>query len=171
MSLTSEPEAQSLPFLGMAPFLRMSIAGIDFSSMAQEMIALAEKAPEDATLWMNLATAMMSLKHEELGLQIQNQALQMQRVYHWHARQPTKLRVLMLMVPGNLSANIPLDCLLEDSDIDLINYYVDPIAPHPLTSPVPEHDLVMVAIGASDEQSAVLQRLERMFCATGLRRS
>ena len=46
MSLTSEPEAQSLPFLGMAPFLRMSIAGIDFSSMAQEMIALAEKAPE-----------------------------------------------------------------------------------------------------------------------------
>jgi hypothetical protein len=54
MSLTSEPEAQSLPFLGMAPFLRMSIAGIDFSSMAQEMIALAEKAPEDATLWMNL---------------------------------------------------------------------------------------------------------------------
>jgi hypothetical protein len=46
---------------------------------------------------------MMSLKHEELGLQIQNQALQMQRVYHWHARQPTKLRVLMLMVPGNLS--------------------------------------------------------------------
>jgi hypothetical protein len=134
MSLTSEPEAQSLPFLGMAPFLRMSIAGVDFSSMTQEMIALAEKAPEDATLWMNLAIAMMSLKHEESGLQIQNQALQMQRVYHWHARQPTKLRVLLLMVPGNLSANIPLDCLLEDSDIDLIHYYVDPGAPHPLTS-------------------------------------
>ena len=163
MSLTSEPEAQSLPFLGMAPFLRMSIAGVDFSSMTQEMIALAEKSPEDATLWMNLAIAMMSLKHEESGLQIQNQALQMQRVYHWHARQPTKLRVLLLMVPGNLSANIPLDCLLEDSDIDLIHYYVDPGAPHPLTSPVPEHDLVMVAIGASDEQAAVLQRLENVL--------
>lgn len=163
MSFTSEPEAQPLPFLGMAPFLRMSIAGVDFSSMTQEMIALAEKSPEDATLWMNLATAMMSLKHEELGLQIQNQALQMQRVYHWHARQPTKLRVLMLMVPGNLSANIPLDCLLEDSDIDLINYYVDPNAPHPLTSPVPEHDLVMVAIGASDEQTTVLQRLDTVL--------
>lgn len=157
---SSDPENQPMRFLGMAPFLRMSIAGVDFSSLTQEMIALAEKVPGDAVLWMNLATAMLSLKHEELGLQIQNQALEMQRVYHWPARQPTKLRLLMLMVPGNLSANIPLDCLLEDSDIDLIYYYVDPQNPNPLTAPVPEHDLVLVAIGASDEQEPVLMRLE-----------
>lgn len=111
----------------------MSIAGVDFTSATQEMIAQAQNAPEDAVLWMNLATAMMSLKHEELGLQIQAQALDMQRVYHWPARQPTKLRLLMLMVPGNLSANIPLDCLMEDSDIDLIYYYVDPLNDNPLT--------------------------------------
>lgn len=160
MPLTTESGVSSARFLGMAPFLRMSIAGVDFTSATQEMIAQAQNAPEDAVLWMNLATAMMSLKHEELGLQIQAQALDMQRVYHWPARQPTKLRLLMLMVPGNLSANIPLDCLMEDSDIDLIYYYVDPLNDNPLTAPVPEHDVVMVAIGASDEQESVLLRLE-----------
>lgn len=160
MSLTTESGVSSARFLGMAPFLRMSIAGIDFTSATQEMITQAQNAPEDAVLWMNLATAMMSLKHEDLGLQIQSQALELQRVYHWPARQPTKLRLLMLMVPGNLSANIPLDCLLEDSDIDLIYYYVDPLNDNPLADPVPEHDVVMVAIGASDEQESVLLRLE-----------
>lgn len=158
----SSPDCENQPmrFLGMAPFLRMSIAGVDFSSLTQEMIALAEKVPDDAVLWMNLSTAMLSLKHEELGLQIQNQALDMQRVYHWKARQPTTLRLLMLMVPGNLSANIPLDCLLEDSDIDLIYYFVDPEAPNPLSTPIPEHDLAIVAISASDENEPVLMRLE-----------
>lgn len=160
MSVTSEPEAPAVPFLGMAPFLRMSIAGVDFSPLTQEMIAQAENNPNDAVLWMNLSTAMMSLKHEELGLQIQQQALEMQRVYHWPARQPATLRLLMIMAPGNLSANVPLDCLLEDSDIDLIYYFVDPDNDNPLTSPIPEHDLVMVAIGASDEQESVLLRLE-----------
>lgn len=160
MSITPEADVSSATFLGMAPFLRMSIAGIDFTAETQDMIAQAEHAPNDAVLWMNLATAMMSLKHEALGLQIQQQALAMQRVYHWPSRQPPTLRLLMLMVPGNLSANIPLDCLLEESDIELIYYYVDPEHDNPLTEPVPTHDVVMVAIGASDEQESVLLRLE-----------
>lgn len=160
MSLTSESDVSSERFLGMAPFLRMSIAGVDFSAITQQMVAQVENSPDDAVLWMNLSTAMMSLKHEALGLQIQEQALAMQRVYYWPARQPAKIRLLMLMVPGNLSANIPLDCLLEESDVDLIYYFVDPNAENPLTSPVPTHDLVMVAIGASDEQASVLLRLE-----------
>lgn len=157
------PEADDLSttqFIGLAPFLRMSIAGVDFSSLVLEMIGAAEYRPGDATLWMNLSVAMMSLKHEESGLQIQNQALAAQRVYHWSAHRPAKLRLLMLMVPGNLSANIPLDCLLEDCDIDLIYYYVDPFNENPLTSPIPEHDLAMVAIGASAEQEGVLLRLK-----------
>lgn len=159
MTLTTAPDFSSAQFLGMAPFLRMSIAGVDFSSITQEMIAQAQTNPDDPVLWMNLATAMMSLKHEALGLQIQEQALAMQRVYHWPARQTPKLRLLMLMVPGNLSANIPLDCLLENSDIDLLYYYVDANSDNPLTAPIPEHDVVMVAIGASDEQENVLLRL------------
>ena len=65
----------------------------------------------------------------------QAQALAMRRIYDLPAaQQPARLRLLMLMVAGDLSANTPLDCLLEDSDIDLIFYYVTP--GDPLTLPI-----------------------------------
>ncbi len=140
----------------------MSIAGIDFTAQTQEMIAQAEQNPDDAMLWMNLSTAMMSLKHEDLGITIQEQALAQQRIYARPAAvQPAKVRLLMLVVPGNLSANVPLDCLLENSDVDLIYYFVDTQGAEPLAWPVPEHDVAMVAIGASDDTRDVITRLER----------
>lgn len=149
------------PFLGLAPFLRMSIAGTDILPLGQAMLAQAQQAPDDANLWMNLSTVMFCLGQRELGLAIQAQALEMQRVYHLAAaRQPASLRLLMLMVPGDLSANMPLDCLLEDSDIDLDYYFVTPGAPLVLPVPVPEHDAVIVGISAADDSRAALTALE-----------
>lgn len=148
-------------YFGLAPFLRMSIAGFDFTAHTQAMIAEAQDNPDDAMLWMNLSTAMMSLKHEELGLTIQDQALAQQRIYVRPAAvQPAKLRLLMLVVPGNLSANVPIDCLLENSDVDLIYYFMDPHGAEPLAWDIPEHDLTMVAVGASDDTRELITRLE-----------
>lgn len=146
------------PFLGLAPFLRLNIAGADFLPIGQEMLAEAERYPDDANLWMNLATLMLCFGQRDVGLAIQSQALAMQRVYYRLAyQQPAKLRLLMLMAPGDLAANTPLDCLLEDSDIDLIFYYVTPGAP--LALPIPEHDALMVAISESDEDRDLLTLL------------
>jgi len=146
-------------FLGLAPFLRMSIAGEEWSDIAQILITRAQQTPDDAVLWMNLSTVMLCLQRTELGLTIQNQALAMQQVYTLcPALQPAKLRLLMLMVPGTLSANVPLDCLLENSDIELIYYYITPEAP--FEAPIPEHDLLMVGISATTENLFLLQQLE-----------
>ena len=153
------PVAQAVqpatPFLGLAPFLRQSIAGIDLMPAAQAMLASAEKQPDDANLWMNLATAMFCLGHRDLGLSIQAQALEIERIYRRPAAiQPAKFRLLMLMMPGDLAENTPLDCLLESSDIDLICYYLSPESPFAL--PIPEHDAVMVALGDSDANQPML---------------
>jgi glutathione synthase/RimK-type ligase-like ATP-grasp enzyme len=146
-------------FLGLAPFLRMSIAGDECTDIAQELVTRAQQNPDDAVLWMNLSTVMLCLQRTELGLTIQNQALAMQQVYTLNAAQrPAKLRLLMLMVPGTLSANVPLDCLLENSDIELIYYYITPEAP--FEAPIPEHDLLMVGISATTENLFLLQQLE-----------
>lgn len=147
------------PFLGLAPFLRASIAGGDLRAIGQEMLTLAGERGDDANLWMNLSLAMQCIGQRDLGLAIQAQALAMRRIFHLPAAiQPAKLRVLMLMVPGDLAANTPLECLLEDSDIDLIYYYVT--AGNPLALPVPEHDVLLVAMGDSDENRPLLAALE-----------
>jgi len=157
----SQPET---PFLGLAPFLRMSIAGTDLPPIGQEMLARAERDPDDANLWMNLSIVMLCLGQRDIGLAIQEQALALKRIYRVAAtEQPAKLRLLMLMVPGDLAANTPLECLLENSDIDLDFYYVSPGAP--LAVPVPAHDALIVAISESDDNRDLLASLEPALAA------
>lgn len=149
-------------FLGLAPFLRTSIVGGDLRALGQEMLTQAGERGDDANLWMNLSLAMQCVGQRDLGLAIQAQALAMKRIYHLPAAvQPARVRVLMLMMPGDLAANTPLECLLEDSDIDLIYYYVTP--GDPLALPIPEHDVLLVAMGDSEENRPLLATLEAVL--------
>jgi len=152
------------PFLGLAPFLRMSLAGADLVQIHGDMLARAEHHPDDLDLWMNLATVMLCLRQRDLGLKIQAYALAKKRVYHLAAaEQPAKLRLLLLMTPGDLAANTPLDCLLENSDIDVEVYYLSPDKAHgnPWAAPVPEHEVLFVAIGESGASRGLLRALEQ----------
>lgn len=163
MTTLSSPDSKSQPethFAGLAPFLRMNIAGTDLLPIGREMLAKAERDADDANLWMNLSIVMQCLGQRDVGLAIQAQALEMKRVYHLAAsEQPARLRLLMLLVPGDIAANTPLECLLENSDIELIYYYVSPAAP--LALPIPEHDALIVAMSESDENRDVLVSLEQ----------
>lgn len=138
----------------------MSIAGTDLLPVGQEMLAKAGDNPDDANLWMNLSIAMLCLGQRDIGLSIQDQALSLSRIYYLPAsEQPAKFRLLMLMVPGDLSANTPLECLLENCDIDLIFYYASPDTP--LAYPIPEHDALIIGISESDENRDLLASLQK----------
>lgn len=163
MNTISQPVHVTLEeplFLGLAPYLRMNINGTNLLQVAQHLLSLAEHDNSDANVLMNLSTTMFCLQQKALGLAIQSQALELRSVFHLAAsQQPAKLRLLMLVVPGDLSANMPLDCLLENSDVDLVYYYVDSCAP--LAFPVPDHDALIVAISESDENRALIVKLDQ----------
>jgi hypothetical protein len=151
-----------MPFLGLAPFLRLSIAGEDLQSVGQQLLVAAAEHENDANLWMNLSLATLAMGHRDHGLASQAQALEMQRVYtHAAAEQPARVCLLMLVVSGDLSANTPLECLLEYSDIDLVFYYLTP--GDPLALPVPPHDALIVALSESDDNREVLATLESLL--------
>lgn len=145
-------------FRGLAPFLRLNLAGGDLRPIAQALLARANDEQDNAPLWMNLATVFFAIGQRETGLAIQAQALLMRQTYLLPAvRQPARLRLLLLMVAGDIAANTPLDCLLEDCDIDLICHYATP--EQPLPAELPAHDAVLVAIGEGAENLAVLKLL------------
>ncbi len=157
----NKPESAS-SFLGLAPFLRASLAGVDLRPRGQQMLAELPQHDDDANAWMNLSILMFSLGERAMGLDFQQQALGLSRVFRLAASEPpATVRLLMLMVPGDLSANTPLECLLEHGDIELIFYYVTP--GDPLAVPVPEHDIVMVGISEADDSLAVLRALEPLL--------
>lgn len=154
--------APDTPYLGLAPFLRMSIAGEDLNGPAQRLLVQANQQSENANLWMNLATAFFSIGQRELGLAIQGQALQMGNFFTLKAaHQPARRRLLALMAPGDLAENTPLDCLLENGDVELLCYYASPEAPLP--SPLPAHDALFVAMSDKRDNWPLLKALETLL--------
>ena len=138
----------------------MSIGGIDIAPVAQDYLARAAQAPDDAELWMNLSIALQCIGQRDLGVSMQGLALEIKRVFDLPAaRPPARCRLLMLMMPGDLAENTPLECLLENSDIDLVFYYATPA--HAFPSPVPEHDVLLVGMADSAANQQVLDELER----------
>lgn len=159
--MTSVPPANlDTSYLGIAPFLRMSIAGVNLLPIAQEMLARAQQDSGNTELWMNLSVVMQCIGQRDIGLAMQQEALTQRRLYSLDAlAQPAKLRMLILMAPGDIAENTPLDCLLEGCDVDLIHYYVS--HDDPLPHPVPDHDILMVAMSESDRNHAIFALLEQ----------
>lgn len=142
-------------FQGLAPFLRMSLNGADLRAHGQSLLVQANQDQENAILWMNLATVFLCLKMRDMGMAIQEQALSLQRLYVRPANcRPPKFRLLMILTPGDLSENTPIDCLLENSPVELLYYYAS--VEQPLPSPLPAHDAVMVGLSDSQANRALL---------------
>ncbi len=116
--------------------------------------------PRNANAMMDIATLLiLTLMPENrvAAFSMQARALAIRQVYRIPARrQPAALRVLALASPGDMTAITHLDCLLEDSDVELLMLYVREDGAMP--PDLPEHDLAFVAIGESGPNRPLLER-------------
>ncbi|MEI6243877.1 MAG: RimK family alpha-L-glutamate ligase [Acidobacteriota bacterium] len=146
------------PFLGFASLFRMALAGEDLMPVRAELILRAQQDPSDANALWDLSMLLQLTGNHDLGLEVQSQALHEGRHYHVPASaEPTRVRLLAIMSPGDLMANTPIECLLDGTDVALDMIYVD--ATHPLPETVPDHDVLMVCVGENDDNRPVLDRL------------
>jgi phosphoserine aminotransferase len=146
-------------YLGLAPFLRASIAGTDLRQATQQLLQKLADDSRNPQLLMNLSVAAQCLNQRALGLAFQKEALALQRTYTIPARvPPARLRLLVLVSEGSIQSNTPLECLLEDSDIELVFHYV--CLSEQVLANAPAHDLLFVGISDSDANRDLLQALE-----------
>lgn len=147
--------------IGVAGLARLLESGVAFPELASRLEVRTRNQPADASALMDLSTLLFWTTNRDLrkvALKKQRQALQMSQVYHLQPRATApKLRLLVIMAPGDMTANTPVDCLLEDIDIEVTMLYVLP--DRPLPRPLPDHDLIFVAIGQSDGSQPLLRLL------------
>lgn len=149
-------------YMGLAALLRMNFTGVNLVPVAQRMIQRAIADPGDAGSLMDAAVIFQFRGQEEMVPQLQGEALRIRRHFVIPAAKPARLRLLALMAPGNLMANVPLECLLEDSDIELNIYYA---GTDPDMAGIPEHDLLFVAIGESEANRPILEAWAPLIAA------
>lgn len=145
------------PFLGFARLMRLNMSGTDLSPLAQQLIQRASADPTDAAALLDASTILYICEQNELAQLLQREALKTQRHYVLPSARPARLRVLALKSPGKLMVNVPLECLLENSDIELHIYY--PHGPDDDLSAAPEHDLLFVTICETEDNRPLLQGL------------
>lgn len=154
---------QAVPLIGFAGLMRIVLSGIGFAQLGPLLEARVQRDPSDADALLDLATLLFLTQvagNRDVALATQARALGLRPLYHLPAPNGRPgLRLLVLMAPGDLSANTPFDCLLEDSDVQAHLLYCAPHLPWP-ESP-PEHDAVFVAIGESGHNQATLDWLEQ----------
>lgn len=117
--------------------------------------------PDPARLLMNQFQIFSALGQREFALEMQASALQHSVVYRIESAKPPTLRLLAMLGEGDSSDNTPLDYLIENSEIQLDLLYVLP--GQPLPESLPEHDVLMVALGVSDKNRPALQWMDRLL--------
>ncbi|MDD5754333.1 MAG: RimK family alpha-L-glutamate ligase, partial [Methylococcales bacterium] len=158
-------EFTKTPFIGLVELMRLAHAGIDITRLGQMLIEKTANQPDDANTLMDLSTVLQLSGNRELALQMQAEAIALQRAY----RQPVKnmtLQVLALMSAGDLMANTPIEFLLENSGIELTQFYVTEdlfTVAGAFNEDLPPHDVLFVAIAESEENLPLLKQLEPLL--------
>jgi glutathione synthase/RimK-type ligase-like ATP-grasp enzyme len=107
---------------------------------------------------MQMALVFMLNNQHEAAMQMQARALQHQRHYRIANARATTLRLLVVMGPGNMQDNTPIEFVLDDCDIQTEILYLLPGEAFP--DALPQHDVAFVAVGESDKNATLLMQLE-----------
>jgi len=147
--------------IGVAGLARMLESGVSSSELGPQLEARATRDPSDANARMDLSTLLFlseNPSHRKFAFQKQKEALQISQTYRLRpGTDVPALRLLVIMAPGDMTANTPVDCLLEDADIEVTMFYLVPGRALPVV--LPDHDLIFVAIGHSDQNDDLLLQL------------
>ncbi len=146
------------PLIGVAPLMRRAFLNEDLAPLGKILLARAEQYPADANAYLDCSTVLQLQGDRAIALQVQAQAIAIEPLYSIPAPQElVGLRLLVLMGPGDLMANTPVEFLLEDSDVALDMLFLTLDAPWPEV--VPEHDVMMVAMAECEANQPLLARV------------
>jgi hypothetical protein len=146
------PVPIGLPFLA-----KLAFDGADLTRISDGLIPRIAGTQEGAAALLDLSTIAMLEQRRADRLELQSLALRVEQLY----RQPpagskqASLRVLAFLAPGDFLANLPVEFLLANADVQLDMVYVAPGIPFP--DSIPEHDVALVAVAESDENQPVLR--------------
>jgi hypothetical protein len=146
--------------IGVARLTKIAVAGIDLRPLWQTLIARLIDGTIKAGEGLDLSLIAQLLGDKPAGLAIQHEIL----VSHQLFRSPCavtkpRLRVLALAAATDMGSNMPIEFLLDDSDIELTTLYVMPETELPVA--LPDHDIAIVIASDSDECRDALRKIDR----------
>ena len=148
------------PLIGLAPLMRLALLQQDLAPLGEALLARAQAHPDDAHACLDFSTVLQLKGQRELALAVQAQVIELQQWYSLPAQAPDSgpgFKLLVVMGPGDLMSNTPIEFLVEQSDVAMDLLYLTADSDFP--EEVPEHDVLLVAVAESDANQPLLARL------------
>lgn len=158
-----DPSLTPPPIKGVAAIAHLAFAGQGLDDLLKVISHPVTSQPMMAALALDSALAHMLTFRPQQASAMQSLALSRASLFRvadsFASRGSRPLRVLALMVPGDLMMNTPLDFITAHLDVQLDLMFVLP--GRPLPERMPDHDVAFFAVSESDP--AALRRLAPMF--------
>ena len=155
-------DLQLRPRIGVAKLAKLSFDGEDLNAVWNDLVTKLKADPSDIELAMDLSLVAQLVEQQQLGLDLQMQALAVRRLFRSPcAAEKPRLRVLAFAAATDIGGNTPLEFLLETSDIELYTVYVVPGTELP--DALPDHDVAFVAVPDSDETRETLHEIQSLM--------
>jgi len=155
---------QSIEFadrMGVARLTKMAVAGIDLRPLWQTLIAKVLDGTIEAGEGLDLSLIAQLLGDKLAGLAIQHEILRSLQLFRSPcAATKPRLRVLALAAATDMGSNMPIEFLLDDSDVELMTLYVTPEIELPAS--LPDHDIAIVIASDSEECRNALRKIDRV---------
>ncbi|MFZ6772050.1 ATP-grasp domain-containing protein [Undibacterium sp. SXout7W] len=147
------------PLIGLAPLMRRAFANEDLKPLGAVLLKRAQENPTDANAYLDCSTVLQLIGQRDAALAMQAQAIEMQALYSLPAKKEgaSGLKLLVIMGPGDLMSNTPIEFLVENSDVSLEFLYLTLDSAWPEL--VPDHDVMLVATAESDANQALLAQI------------
>jgi len=144
--------------IGLPALMKMTVGNVDLTPIGTRLLERARCDSTDANALMDLSTVLHLRGQHDVALSVQDEALKMQRIYRYGGDDEIRIRVLVIMGQGDLMVNMPIEFLVEGSDVALFLLYVAP--GEALPPSLPDHDLLFVALSESDQYHQLLLDIE-----------
>jgi hypothetical protein len=156
--MTRSEYTRESTLMGMAKIMRIAFGGSDLSQLTNQLVHRIQSSPTDSAALLDLSIVLQLNGSPALALDLQWQALSQRQHFQFQSNPANPhIKLLVLMGPGEVMANTPVEFLVEDSDIAVELLYLGEGVPAP--SEIPQHDIAFVAVCESDRNQSLLASL------------
>lgn len=145
--------------IGNAAIATMAMQEIDLAPLWNALVKRATANPHDAGAFLDLSTIANIQGRPADRVQLRNHAFSLSRLFRKPAAcdDDAAIHVLALLGPGEYLPNMPIEFLLEDSNVRLDMYYMQPGLGLPAS--LPDHHLLFVTLAECAENQDMLHDL------------
>lgn len=147
--------------IGLATLMRKAFARESLEPTAHALLERVRENAGDANALLDLSLISQLGGDSALGLDFQRMALSIQQHFRLQSSSdPQALKVLVLRSRGVLMDDMPIECLVEHSDVQVESLYLGQGIPAPAA--IPDHDVAIVAVCESAANQRLLTDLDSL---------